>query len=62
VRSTLGLRPRKPAGRIHHGSKAGFQEFQSCARRDVEGWRVGRFNGKVVAAARWGAAGLDTRA
>jgi hypothetical protein len=41
---------------------AGFQEFQSCARRDVEGRRVGRLNGEVVAAARWGAAGQDARA
>jgi hypothetical protein len=47
---------------IHHGSMAGFQEFQSCARRDVEGRCIGRFHGEVVAAARWGAAGLDTRA
>jgi hypothetical protein len=46
----------------HHGSTASFQEIQSCARRDVEGRRVGRFHGEVVAAARWGAAGLDTRA
>jgi hypothetical protein len=57
VRSTLGFRPPKPARRLHHGTKAGFQDFQSCARRDVEGWRVGRFHGEVVAAARWGAAG-----
>jgi hypothetical protein len=62
VRSTLGFRPPKPARGLHHGTKAGFQELQSCARRDVEGWRVGRFHGGVVAAARWGAAGLDTRA
>jgi hypothetical protein len=61
VRSTLGFRPPKPAGRLRHGSKAGFQEFQSCAQRDIEGRRVGRFHGVVVAAARWGAAGLDTR-
>jgi hypothetical protein len=32
-----------------------------CARRDVKGRRVGRFHGEVVAAARWGATGLDTR-
>jgi hypothetical protein len=62
VRSTLGFRLPKPAARKHHGSKVGSQESQSCARRDVEGRRVGRFNGEVVAAARWGAAGQDTRA
>jgi hypothetical protein len=62
VRSTLGFRPPKPARRLHHDTKAGFQEFQICARRNVEGRRVGRFNDEVVAAVRWGAAGQDTRA
>jgi hypothetical protein len=62
VRSTLGFRPPKPAGRNTPDSMAGFQEFQRCARRDVEGRCVGHFHGEVVAAARWGAAGLDTRA
>jgi hypothetical protein len=46
---------------VHHGMKAGLQDFPSGARRDVEGRHVVRFHGVVVAAARWGAAGQDTR-
>jgi hypothetical protein len=45
----------------HHDTKARFQDFSSGARRDVEGRRVGRLHGEVVAAVRWGAAGQVTR-
>jgi hypothetical protein len=61
VRSTLGFRPPKPAGKNTTARRPTSKRSRCCARRDVEGRRVGRFHDEVVAAARWGAAGLDTR-
>jgi hypothetical protein len=61
VRSTLATTCPNLQQDKHHGTKARFQDFPSGARRDVEGRRVGRLHGEVVAATRWGAVGQVTR-
>jgi hypothetical protein len=61
VRSTLGFCPPKPAGTNTTARRPASKRSRRCTRRVVEGRRVGHFHSEVVAAARWGAAGLDTR-
>jgi hypothetical protein len=61
VRSTLGFRPPKPAGKNTTARWPASRRSSRSARRDVEGRRVGHLHGEVVAAERGGAAGLDTR-
>jgi hypothetical protein len=56
-----GLRPLRPAARNVPQHEGRSPSLPCGARHDVEGRRVVRSHGVVVAAARWGAARLDSR-